>query len=45
VIYSAATHAFAALSATRLRATLRLSLHEGSPFNNKTLCSLALLKA
>ena len=25
-------YAFAALSATRLRATLRLSLHEGSPF-------------
>jgi hypothetical protein len=32
VICSAATYALAALSATRLRATLRLSLHEGSPF-------------
>jgi hypothetical protein len=31
VICSAATYAFAALSATR-HATLRLSLHEGSPF-------------
>jgi hypothetical protein len=32
VICSAATYALAALSTTRLRARLRLSLHEGSPF-------------
>jgi hypothetical protein len=32
VICSAATYALAALSTTRLRARLRLSLREGSPF-------------
>ena len=32
VICSAATYALAALSTSRLRARLRLSLHEGSPF-------------